>query len=207
MGDRGAYCVMPGDLAVLLQGCRSEEPIAWESFTAWARARARVVLRSFETLNGADRDDVVAEALKNLVPAIRRGEIRGTSDGEIDAYVCRTMRNRALNLLRGRGRRLAAGESREAPLDDLDVIGEAPSESPAQDAQAIMGQRLEVIERALTSWAAEDRYLFLAKLPGVSAQSISEALRHPPFKQFTATATIDTRFHRLRKRLMKEIEE
>jgi DNA-directed RNA polymerase specialized sigma24 family protein len=207
MGDRGAYCVIAGELATLLQGCRSEEPIAWESFTAWARSRARVVLRSFDRLNGADRDDVVADALKNLVPAIRRGEIRGTSDGEIDAYVCRTMRNRALNLLRGRGRSLAAGESREALWDDQDIVREAPSETPAQDAQAIMAQRLEMIERALMSWTAEDRYLFLAKLHGVSAQSIQEALRRPPFKQFTATATIDTRFHRLRKRLMKEIEE
>ena len=199
---------MPGELQALLEGCRAEEPIAWEDFTTWAKARAHTALRSFEKLNGADREDVVAETLKNLVPAIRRGEIRGTSDGEIDAYVCKAMRNRALNVLRERARRRAAGESpNEGQWDDFGVERDAPHESPIQDVQTSIVQQLEMAEKILLSWSAEDRYLFLAKLQGVSAETIQATLRRPPFKLFMATATVDTRFHRLRKHLIAEIQE
>jgi DNA-directed RNA polymerase specialized sigma24 family protein len=196
------------ELRALLEDCRAEEPIAWEDFTTWAKARAHTALRGFEKLNGADREDVVAETLKNLVPAVRRGEIRGTSDGEIDAYVCRAMRNRALNLLRERARRRAAGELPNDGLwDDAALEPEAPYESPTPDVRAHIAEQLETIEKALLSWSAEDRYLFLAKLQGVSARTIQETLRRPPFRLFAAIATVDTRFHRLRRRLMAEIEE
>ncbi len=68
-------------------------------------------------------------------------------------------------------------------------------------------EQLDRAERLLSSWPAEDRYLFLAKLNGVSARIIQQTLERPPFSSFAALTTIDSRFHRLRQRLMEHIRE
>src|SRR5215831_9432094 len=88
----------------LLERCRTGEAPAWERFAAWVNVRGRVVLGGIDKLSDADSDDAVAEALTSLVTIVRRSEIRGASNAEIDAYVCTTIRNRALNVLRGRAR-------------------------------------------------------------------------------------------------------
>src|SRR5262245_48924698 len=102
--------MMPGDLHTLVERCRADEAPAWEHFAAWVQSRGRALLGAVGGLNPADREDAIAEALKNLVAVVRRGGIRGVSNAEIDAYVCTAVRHRALNLLRERGRRRAAGE-------------------------------------------------------------------------------------------------
>ena len=53
------------------------------------RPRARAALSLDELI------DAVAEALKDLISVIRRDEIRGTNDGEIDHYVVLAIRSRA----------------------------------------------------------------------------------------------------------------
>lgn len=186
---------MPGEMSALLERCRAGESVAWERFTAWVKGRGRVILGSVDRLSGADAEDAVADALHGLVTVVRRGEIRGDTNAEIDAYVCTAIRNRALNALRGRGRR------REVDPGALDMADPAP----AQDAQAVAAEQLDRAEKVLHSWSAEDRYVFLAKLNGVSAALIQQTLERPPFRHFTAVATIDNRFHRLRKRLIEEL--
>ena len=84
---------MPGELHTLLERCRTGEAPAWERFAAWVKVRSRVVLGGIDKLSDADGEDVVAEALKGLVTVVRRGEIRGASNAEIDAYVCTAIRN------------------------------------------------------------------------------------------------------------------
>jgi hypothetical protein len=59
----------------------------------------------------------------------------------------------------------------------------------------------------LQSWAAADRYLFLAKINGVPARIIQQTLAQPPFDTRMAIATVDTRFHRLRRCLMDHMEQ
>jgi hypothetical protein len=68
-------------------------------------------------------------------------------------------------------------------------------------------EQLGRVEKLLSSWPAEDRYLFLAKLNGVSARIIQRTLEQPPFNRFTAVTTVDSRFHRLRQRLVEHIRE
>ena len=70
-----------------------------------------------------------------------------------------------------------------------------------------MLEQLARFEKVLLSWPLEDRYLFIAKLNGVSARVIQQTLERPPFELFTAVTTVDTRFHRLRKRLIEQSRE
>src|SRR5215510_2443597 len=207
----GACRVMPGELHTLLERCRSGEAPAWERLAAWVKVRSRVVLGGVDKLGDADGEDAVAEALKSLVTVVRRGEIRGASNAEIDAYVCTAIRNRALNVLRGRARRREL-DHRPSPARGAQPSGtppydEVPDETSSQDAQAMAAEQLGRAEKLLSSWPAEDRYLFLAKLNGVSARAIQQTLERPPFSSFAALTTIDSRFHRLRQRLIEEIRE
>jgi len=207
----GACRVIPGELRILLQRCRAEDSIAWEHLAAWVRARSRAVLGGVQKLSDADREDAVADTLKSLVTAIRRDEIRGASNAEIDAYVGTAIRNRALNVLRGRARRREvsawAAEAPDSHPPESPVGDEAPDEAPRQDTQVIAAEQLVRAEKLLLSWPPEDRYLFIAKLNGASATVIKQTLERPPFDHFTAVTTVDTRFHRLRKRMIEHIRE
>src|SRR5262245_4475164 len=202
---------MPGELYALLERCRAEDAPAWERFAAWVTARGRVILRSVGRLSPADGDEALSETLKSLVPVVRSGPIRGVSNAEMHAYVSTVIRSRVLNVLRGRTRRGAVdGRGTEASnpaLADADAHDLLPDRAPSQEAQAIAGEQLDRAERVLLSWPATDRYLFIAKLNGVSARVIQQTLEQPPFGSFTAVTTIDTRFHRLRKLLIEQIRE
>jgi len=197
----------PGELCCLLERCRANDAIAWEHLTAWVTARGHAVLSGVATISRADREDVIADALKNLITVVRHGGIRGTSNAEIDGYVCMAIRNRALNLIRGRARRRDAGEMTTRPLGDGSVGSDPPDGALSQDAQAIAADLLERAEKVLLSWPAADRYLFIAKLNGVSAKTIRATLEGPPFESSAAVTTVDTRFHRLRRRLVHELED
>jgi DNA-directed RNA polymerase specialized sigma24 family protein len=193
--------VMPGELHALLERCRADDGAAWERFAGWVTTRGRAILGGVDRLSDADGEDAVAETLKSLVTVVRRGEIRGASNAEIDAYVCTALRRRALNVLRGRARRREVDSIIETPGERI------PDDASSQDARAIAAEQLDRVEALLRSWPAEDRYLFIAKLNGVSARVIRQTLEQPPFGHFTALATIDTRFHRLRQRLLDEVAD
>ncbi len=183
-----------GVLDDLLQRCRAEGAEAWEEFAERVRARGRTVLAAFEKLRWADREDIIADALKNLMTAVRDVKVRGRSNAEIDAYVCRSLRNQALNFLRGHGRRRSAGESTLEPADgETELCDAVADDHPSQEEMTIFADRLARADKLLQSWPPEDRYLFLAKLSGVQAQVIRDMLRRPPFTKYVALATIDTR--------------
>ncbi len=202
---------MPGELHTLLERCRTGEAPAWERFAEWVKVRSRIVLGGVDKLSDADGEDAVADALKSLVTIVRRGEIRGVSNAEIDAYVCTAIRNRALNVLRGRARRCELDHRASPALgrepSEIPTYDEVPDGTSPQDAQAVAVEQLGRVEKILASWSAEDRYLFLAKLNGVSAQVIQRTLERPPFNYFAAVTTVDSRFHRLRQRLIEHIQE
>jgi DNA-directed RNA polymerase specialized sigma24 family protein len=155
----------------------------------------RAVPGRCDKLSAADGEDALAETLKSLVTVVRRGEIRGASNAEVDAYVCMAIRNRALNVLRGRARRREL-DHRASPGEPSEnaTYDEVPDETSPQDAQAVAAEQLGRAEKLLSSWPAEDRYLFLAKLHGVSARVIQRTLEQPPFNSFTAVTTVDSQF-------------
>jgi len=202
---------MAGELYALLERCRVEDALAWERLATWVKTRGRAILSAVDKLSDADGEDAVADTLTSLVTVVRRGGISGTSNAEIDAYVCRALRNRALNVLRGRTRRrevvAAASEVPNPDLAGSPTLEQVPDEAPSQAAQAIAAEQLGRAEKLLLSWSPEDRYLFIAKLNGVSARLIQQTLERPPFECFSAVTTVDTRYHRLRKRVIDHIRE
>jgi DNA-directed RNA polymerase specialized sigma24 family protein len=206
-----AYHVMPGELHGLLERCRAEDAVAWERFAAWVTMRGRAILSAVDKLSAADGEDAVADTLTRLITVVRRGEISGASNAEIDAYVCTALRNRALNVLRGRTRRReVVAVASEVPNPDLSegpALEQVPDEGPSQAARTIAAEQLGRAEKFVLSWSPEERYLFMAKLNGVSARLIQQTLERPPFECFSAVTTVDTRYHRLRKRLIDHIRE
>jgi len=84
---------------------------------------------------------------------------------------------------------------------------EIADDGPSQDARAIMSEQLGRVHALLQSWPAADRYLFLANINGVPARVIRQTLAQPPFDTRMAIATVDTRFHRLRRSLMNHMEQ
>src|SRR5215475_15529424 len=83
-GRPGSHRVMPGELHALLEDCRAEDALAWERFAAWVKTRGRAVLSAVDKLSNADGEDAVADALTSLVTVVRRGDIGGASNAEID---------------------------------------------------------------------------------------------------------------------------
>jgi DNA-directed RNA polymerase specialized sigma24 family protein len=199
---------MPEDLRCLLDRCRAEESPAWELFTQWVRTRAAAILKAFGNLSKADREDVAAATLNQLFRVVRHDRICGSSNAEIHGYIRATIRNQALNLLRTRAQSPEIGEHAGWDSGDGEPRNsEIADERPSQDKRAIMSQQLARVHDLLQSWAAADRYLFLAKINGVPAKTIQQTLAQPPFDTRMATATVDTRFHRLRRCLLNHMEQ
>ena len=198
--------MIPGELRCLLDSCRADQPAAWERFTSLVHSRARATLASFGSLSRADRDDVIGASLDRLLSVIRCGGIRGRSNSEIDAYVCRVVQRQALNLLRSRDRYRDANELRIGGCGDHETEnGDVADDRPSQDRCAITSERLRRALKLLETWDHADQYLFLAKINGVPAKEIRQGLRQ--FGDVVALATVDTRFHRLRAELVRHIEE
>jgi len=198
-----------GALSALLKNCRAEDAKAWEEFSTWVRARGRTILTTVRQLSAADRQDAIADVLQSLMVAVRRGGITGDSNAEIDAYVCAAIRNRALTMLRRAVRRQEAGEMNAGAsgVAGNELLPEAIDSGPTQDTWAVVTEELNRAERAMVAWSPADRYLLVAKLNGVATKVIQRTLGRPPFGVSTTPSTVDTRFHRLRERLVREMRK
>jgi DNA-directed RNA polymerase specialized sigma24 family protein len=178
--------------------------MAWEEFTCWVKSRGAVILAACR-LSQADRDDVIAAALKGLIPKVRTGKVRGQCNEQIDAYVCVAVRNQALNCIRSRRRHPERWARSIEGASDVDAsIDEVADEALSQEERVILSEQLERIRARVNSWDPVDRYLFFAKLNGVPAKKIQETLKQ--LGSAMAVATVDTRFHRLRAELLRQFE-
>jgi DNA-directed RNA polymerase specialized sigma24 family protein len=175
------------DLPRLLERCRLEDERAWVEFQVWARTTSRWALANFGGLGKADREDIVATAIERLIPVIKDGRIRGTTNQEIGAYVARTIRNLALNLVRSQ---------RDHEDTELHPGKVRPPQGDRAEARALL--------RIIQGWPPADRFLLIQKINGVSTGRIKAELERPPYNLFIAVGTVDTRYHRLRARLREE---
>jgi RNA polymerase sigma factor (sigma-70 family) len=181
----------------LIERCHTEEASAWEAFVSWVECRGRRVLGAFGSLSRVDREDIVADALLRLLEAIRCRRIVGTNDLEIDSYVCTTIKNHARNTLR---RRRRAKHVQEAIGDDPTASAEEnPELRPDQRLMAAEG--LALAERLLAELTPADRYIVRAKTERRPTRLIQATLARPPFNVVMGPGAIDTRFHRLQRRL------
>jgi DNA-directed RNA polymerase specialized sigma24 family protein len=172
----------------LLDRCTAGEPEAWELFDRWARRTADRAIWRYLRIDDAEREDVTATVVERLVSVVRRGQIRGTHDGEIAVYVQLAARRATIDLLRQRRR-----HHHELKSDLLD-----PTPGPGR--RVVAGARLRIIEATMQEWAADERYVLLAKLEGFPTRQIQQDLVRL-FSVRIAARTVDTRYHRLRDRL------
>ena len=158
-------------------------------FQAFAQSRLR---RQFQRFGPSDRADLASATLERLMIAVRGGHIRGTTDGEVGAYIARAVRNQALDLISRR--RI------EVPIDDAHQYDE-PREGHAY--HRLLVQKITEI---VSAWSPTERFLFVQKSHGVSSEWIKQQLEHSPYCEFIDVATVDTRYHRLRIRLRSRLE-
>jgi DNA-directed RNA polymerase specialized sigma24 family protein len=176
-----------GCLRDLIDRCRADDEVAWEAFCAWYHRLADNRLKySVPRMRESDRAEVTSAALERLLRAIKQNRIYGTTDGEIASYVAAAVKNQARDIL-----------SRRRPL-------EAPAGgdgNPSPERVAIGRDLLDRVERAIGSWAADDRYIFVQKIHGVSSARIKAELEEPPYGRYIDVATVDSRYSRLRQEL------
>jgi DNA-directed RNA polymerase specialized sigma24 family protein len=177
----------------LVDRCRDGDDRAWEEFLTLFQAFAhRRLRRQFQGLGPADRADLASATLERLVAAVRAGQIRGTTDVEVGAYIGRAVRNQALDLISLR--------RREMPLDDGDGYEQA------HDGQAYQHALMQKVTDIVSAWPPIERFVFVQKSQGVASERIKQELERSPYFEFIDVATVDSRYHRLRSRLKSLLE-
>jgi DNA-directed RNA polymerase specialized sigma24 family protein len=80
-------------------------------------------------------------------------------------------------------------------------------DQPTRDTQGIAGEQARRVRAFLQSLAPADRYVFLAKLRGVSARVIQRELARPPYNTRMAVGAVDSHFLHIRRRLQEHLEQ
>jgi hypothetical protein len=175
------------------------DEIACEEFYArYDRLASNVLRHVFPRMSRADRADTASTALERLLAALRSNRIEGISDGEIKAYMWSAVKNAGLDLV-ARQRNVDP-----SPVGDETAVPADAGASPER--VAISRAQVERALAVLSAWASEDRYIFLQKFQGVPSARIRADLANPPFSLFLEVATIDTRYWRLRRLLMRKLD-
>jgi hypothetical protein len=191
---------MSAPVKAVIDRCMAGDETACEEFYArYDRLATNVLRHVFPRMSRADRADTASAALERLLGAIRSNRIAGVSDGEIKAYMSSAVRNAGLDLV-ARQRNVAwdgIGDDAAARWPD----GASP------ERVAISRTLVEKVLGMLSSWASQDRYIFLQKFHGVPSARIRADLAQPPFNLLIEVATIDTRYWRLRQLVMRELGE
>lgn len=177
------------DLVSIIERCRAGANSAWNEFDEWFKDKAGRILGRYRLGEGR-LEEVRARCRENIFKAIQSGAIRGQTSGEIAAYIATAVKHEALDAC-------AERQGEELPTDVLD-----PMSNPERNAIARID--LERAEGIIQSWPANDRFLFIEKIQGVSASTIREELmRH--FGEGIAVATVDSRFSKLRQGLREAL--
>ncbi len=178
------------DEAQLLAGLQANDPQAYEQLIEqYADAVYRVAYRLLQ--NPQDAEDAMQEAF--LTVYLRVGEFRGQA--KLSSWLYRIVTNKALDLLRRRGRKTDAAT---AALEDLgeDALERLPSAQEGLPEDWLERQEvLALIEQGLASLSPKLRAAFvLFEMEGLSMQETAEALG-------ISLSTAKVRVHRARQML------
>jgi transposase len=132
------------ELVRMLEGCRDDEPDAWEAFLRYFSQASGVVLSSFFSLSSLDREEAADTARFKIVAEIRADRVKAVHAGEFVNFVRVTVKRCALDLLRAR-----------PPRDE--VSQELPDRSPGPFNVVASRSRLDCIEKVLDAWAEDER--------------------------------------------------
>lgn len=176
----------------LLRRCRESDEEAWSELLYFFRQVARRVLNGFPNLTPVEREEAEDDARATLVTEVQRDGLRGTSRGEMVAFVRVVVINSARDIWRRH-------RPTEPPPPDLGEDGA----NPAHD--AAIRQQLDRARTIIASWPPIDRFVFIMKLNNVSAAAISaDAARL--YGVSLTTGAVDVKYSRLRAQLRRQCQ-
>lgn len=184
------------ELLDLVGRCRDGDADAWRSLLPVFQEIGRRTLRPFR-LSTADSDDVLADALTSLYSG-GLGRFRGESAAEVIGFLRAVVRNRALDLVKERGRwtvtdpMAPAYAGAAAPL-----VGPPPHDIADELAD---DECVEFLRAELGALKREDRELYLMKARGLRERDIAEQTGRP-------AGTVASQIARLLERLRGRLRE
>lgn len=182
-----ASAMEAGDPQDLLRRCRESDEEAWSEVFHLFRRVARRVLNGFPNLTSAEREDAEDRALTTLVAEVQRDGLRGTSRGEMVAFVRVVVTNSARDAWR-----------RRRPTEPLPPGLREDGPNPAHRTE--IRSQLDCARAIIASWPPIDQFVFIMKLEDVSAAAISVDAERLYGMSLTSGA-IDVKFSRLRAQL------
>jgi hypothetical protein len=181
------------DLPALLRRCLANDEVAWEECYACIRRVSAGILSRFQNLSPVERELAGDNARANLVSAILESRIEGGTNGEILGFFRTVVTNCAHDAWRAR--------HPAVPLPPTLEDHRTPSPFEAARSKA----QLDCVHKVVQSWGADDRFLFIMKVNGVTTATIKTDLERR-FHVFISSEAVDTRCHRLREQLRQRCE-
>jgi len=145
------------------------------------------VLARFPNLTPVEREEAEDVARVAMALEVSEGRVKSEADGAVVGYARVVLANAARDAWRRR-------RPSEPLPRDLTDRGPTPAERVALQAE------LSRLEGLVGAWSAEDRFIFVMKLDGVSTATIKADLERL-YGRYVTPEAIDVRFHRLRARL------
>ena len=187
---------MRDDLLDLVARCRAGDSDAWRSLLPTYQEIGRRTLRSFR-LSVVDVEDVLADALTSLYSG-GLARFRGDTVAEVIGFVSAVVRNRALDLVKHRGRFAVTDPTTPAYATAVAPLGgPAPGDLANELAE---DQCVEFLRRELEGLRREDRELYLMKARGLRERDIAEQTGRP-------AGTVASQIARLLERLRTRLRE
>lgn len=172
--------------------CGSAAPVDWD---AWldAHGAGLLLFAREQTRSSADAEDVLQEALVQLVQAVESGDFRGSAE-QWHSYALSAIRHRAVDMGRRAEVRRRYAEAPQNP--EAAVCEETPWLSCAEDNEYLR-RRVEELLRALPSDFSE--VIVLKIWNGMTFQQIADTVGAP-------LPTITSRYRYAMRRMREELE-
>jgi RNA polymerase sigma factor (sigma-70 family) len=176
------------DLLDLVKRCRDGDPEAWRALLPHFQAVGRRALRSFR-LSSVDQDDLLSDTLASLYGG-GLSQFRGETLPQFLAFLKTVVRNRAIDVVKARGR---------WPLAEADeeITGQAAGDISHEVADE---ECLTFLRQEVSRLGRQDRELYLMKARGMKEREIAEQTGRPP-------GTVASQIARLLERLRVALRE
>jgi RNA polymerase sigma factor (sigma-70 family) len=174
--------------------CRDGDAEAWRALLPHFQAVGRRALRSFR-LSTNDLDDVLSDTLTSLYGG-GLAQFRGETLPQFLAFLKVVVRNRALDVIKERGRWPSVG----AQDDEGVQPNVAAPQTPDISHEMADEECLTFLRQEISRLRREDRELYLMKARGMKEREIAEQTGRPP-------GTVSSQIARLLERLRSALRE
>lgn len=178
------------DLLQVAERCCRGEASSWEEFLPVYADLSRRVLRTFR-FSEATLEDILSKTLLKLYEGGLQ-QFRGSSVGELVAYLKQVIRNEALTFIRHQSREVMDPEA------GINI----PSDNPAAMPMDVIADEecLKILEHIVSLLPKRERELFLMKSRGMKEREIATQVGSP-------SGTIASWISRMIKQIQEELQE